>query len=56
LQPHIVKALGTKAGDFPVTEAVSQRTFALPFHNNITQEEVKTVCEELRRILDRLKS
>jgi len=56
LQPHIVQTLGTKPGDFPVTESVSQRTFALPFHNNITQKEVTAVCDELRQILDNLKS
>ena len=54
LQPFIAEKLGHKPGDFPVTDAVSSRTMALPFHNNLSPEEVETVCEELTRCLDRL--
>ncbi len=33
---------------FPVTERVSDRTLALPFHNNLPRGDVQTVCRELR--------
>jgi len=52
LQPFIAKALKHKEGDFPVTDRVSSRTVALPFHNNLTEQEVDLVCQELRDVLD----
>jgi len=56
LQPYITEQLGTKQGDFPVTERISQRTIALPFCNNLTQQEVETVCATLKTALNKLKS
>jgi perosamine synthetase len=52
LQPFMVQQFGYKSGDFPLTESVSQRTIALPFHNNLSAEEVKLVCRELKACLD----
>lgn len=37
--------------ELPVTEHVSERTLALPFHNRLTSEEVVTVCRALREAL-----
>lgn len=54
LQPFLAKELGHKSGDFPVTDRVSARTIALPFHNNLTHQEVDWVCSELQTILDEL--
>lgn len=54
LQPFMIEQFGYKSGDFPQTESVSQRTVALPFHNNLTAEEVKLVCRELKTCLDTL--
>jgi len=54
LQPFIAEKYGCKKGDFPVTEAVSERTIALPFHNNLTKEEVDTVCKALKNCLDKI--
>jgi perosamine synthetase len=54
LQPFMVKEFGFKEGDFPITESVGQRTIALPFHNNLSAEEVKLVCRELKASLDTL--
>jgi len=54
LQPFIADEFGYKNGDFPVTEAVSERTIALPFYNNLSREEVKTVCENLKDVLDKV--
>ena len=53
LQPFMVERFGYKKGDFPVTESVSERTIALPFYNNLTQDEVAIVCKTLKDILDK---
>ncbi len=53
LQPFMVERFGYKQGDFPVTEAVSGRTIALPFHNNLTKDETAIVCKTLKKILDK---
>jgi perosamine synthetase len=55
LQPFMVERFGYKPGDFPVTEFVADRTIALPFYNNLSRQEVVTVCNELRRAVDRLR-
>ncbi len=52
LQPFIAKQFGYKQGDFPITEAVSQRTIALPFYNNLKHEQVEIVCNTLKNILN----
>lgn len=54
LQPFMVERFGYKAGDFPIAEAMSERTLALPFYNNLTQAEVGIVCQTLRRCLDKI--
>jgi perosamine synthetase len=52
LQPFMAKQFSYKKGDFPVTESVAERTIALPFYNNLTKDEVATVCKTLKQILD----
>jgi perosamine synthetase len=47
LQPYIAKLLGTERGLLPVTESIAGRTLALPFHNNMTVEDVELVVEAL---------
>lgn len=54
LQPFIAEEYGYKDGDFPVTDAVSRRTIALPFFNLLSDEDIQTVCAALKRCLDRL--
>jgi perosamine synthetase len=51
LQPFYRDLLGTKEGDFPVTESVAARTIALPFFNRMTENEVQTVVEALRDLV-----
>jgi len=51
LQPFYKKMFGYKEGDFPVTEKVSKRTIALPFYNNLKEEEINYVCENLKEII-----
>jgi len=52
LQPFMVETFGYKQGDFPITETVSKSTIALPFHNNLTKDEVAIVCKTLKEVLD----
>lgn len=51
LQPFYVERFGYKPGDFPVCEELSARTIALPFHHELTEEDVETVCTELQKLL-----
>lgn len=53
LQPFIRESLGTRPGQFPITEAVSDRTLALPFFPQMTEEEVRVVAETLQAIRPR---
>jgi len=52
LQPFIAERYGLRRGDFPITESVSGRTIALPFHNHLTEQDVALVCGVLRAVLD----
>jgi len=51
LQPFYKKMFGYREVDFPVTEKVSKRTIALPFYNNLKEEEIDYVCENLKKII-----
>ena len=51
LQPFYVSEHGYRQGDFPVTEALAARTIALPFHHQVTADDVDRVCTELQRLL-----
>jgi len=53
LQPFIAKRFGYEQGDFPVTEAVCKSTMALPFYNNLSKDEVASVCKALKEILNK---
>jgi len=46
LFPHL-RELGYREGQFPVAEAASARSLALPFFPQMTDNEVERVCEEL---------
>ncbi len=50
-QPFITDLLGTREGDFPVTERVSARTIALPFFSGLTAQQVETVAQALRKAI-----
>jgi perosamine synthetase len=50
LQPYMRK-YGYKKGDFPVCEAVSDSTLALPFYTGIKEKTVDQICDKLRKIL-----
>jgi perosamine synthetase len=53
LQPYIREALGTHEGQFAVTEQVCDRTIALPFYSQMTQQDVHRVGDALRSSLGR---
>ncbi|HEC03172.1 MAG TPA: DegT/DnrJ/EryC1/StrS family aminotransferase [Phycisphaerales bacterium] len=51
LQPFIAEQFGFRRGDFPIAEAASERTIALPFYNNLPELQVTAVCETLKELL-----
>ncbi len=55
LQPFYRERFGYKAGDYPITESVAQRTIALPFHNRLDATQVELVSLALRIMIDREK-
>jgi perosamine synthetase len=53
LQPFYRELLGTRPGQFPIAESVSQRTIALPFYGDMTDREVDLVCQALEILIKR---
>lgn len=51
LQPFYREKFEYKPGDFPHCEALAERTMALPFHHELTEQDVDTVSRELRSLL-----
>jgi perosamine synthetase len=51
LQPFYRRMFGFKEGDFPVTELAGRTSIAIPFHNNLTREEVEYVAQVLEEAL-----
>ncbi|MDX2131932.1 MAG: DegT/DnrJ/EryC1/StrS family aminotransferase [Planctomycetota bacterium] len=47
LQPFYREQFGLREGMFPIAESVSQRTIALPFHNDLTPTEIDHVVKAL---------
>lgn len=47
LQPFYREMFGYRRGDFPVTEFVADRSIALPFHNNLAEEQISRVTATL---------
>lgn len=51
LQPFYQELFGYKPGDFPVTESVAARTIALPFYNNLSEEQIDYIVTTLKAVL-----
>lgn len=51
LQPFYKKTFGYKRGMFPVAENIASRTLALPFFNNLKEEEIDFVVKSLKEII-----
>lgn len=54
LQPFYAERFGFRKGMFPVTEAASARTIALPFFSQLAESDVARVVAALREAIDRL--
>ena len=53
LQPFVMEMLGTKPGQFPITERIAARTIALPFFANLSEGQVGRVRDALADALRR---
>lgn len=51
LQPFYKNKFGYKEGYFPIAEDISKRTLALPFFNNLTEQQIDFVVKNLKEIL-----
>ncbi len=51
LQPFYQKLFWYKKGDFPITEAIAQRTIALPFYGQMAKKQVKYIVQTLTKII-----
>ena len=55
LQKFYRERFGYKPGAFPITEQVAEETMALPFHSNLSGDEVEYVCGQLEEVLPQCK-
>lgn len=55
LQPFYVEMYGYKKGSFPITEMVAQYTIALPFYNNLKEEEIDYICDTIKKVIREFK-
>ena len=46
------KHLGYKQGDFPVSEAASERVFSLPMHPYLSDQEIISITDSIKRAID----
>lgn len=51
LQPYYRDCHGHGPGEYPVTEAISSSTIALPFFPEMTQDQVERVCTTLASVI-----
>jgi dTDP-4-amino-4,6-dideoxygalactose transaminase len=51
LQPYMVEKFGYREGDFPVTEDLGRRGLAIPFSGVMTEAQVETVCDEIKKVI-----
>lgn len=54
LEPFYAETLGFKSGDFPVTEKTGGLTIALPFYNNLMEQEINYIGDNLNNILKKI--
>jgi dTDP-4-amino-4,6-dideoxygalactose transaminase len=53
LQPLYRERFGFREGDFPITERVAASTLALPFHSNLSSDQVEYVVTSLQSAIMR---
>jgi len=54
LQPFYRRAYHYQRGDYPLTEAVADRTVALPFYNKLSRSQIEYVVVNLKKFLKQL--
>jgi perosamine synthetase len=54
LQPYYRERFGYERGDFPVCERTADRTLALPFHPQLTPNDIRRVASALKDLLPTL--
>lgn len=54
LQPYYQERFGWRRGDLPNTELAGDTFLALPFSSVMQEQQVETVCAEIRRYLEQL--
>ena len=52
LQPYLQKLLKHQQGDFPVTEDVADRSFAIPFHHQLTLKDQQRVVQTMGKFIN----
>lgn len=52
LQPFMVKLFNFKAGDFPVAEAISSETLALPLYIGLTRKDIEYIAGQIKRVIN----
>lgn len=53
LQPFYREKFGYSPGDFPISESVSTRTIALPFYNDLSEQDIDFVARTLQLMIER---
>jgi perosamine synthetase len=48
LQPYFQEKFGYREGDFPIAERVAETTLALPFHSNMSEDNIADVAKHLK--------
>jgi perosamine synthetase len=54
LQPLYRKAFGYKEGDYPVSEMIYEQTIALPFFNDLEEQEIDYIIESIKMLMKEL--
>ncbi len=54
LQPFYERQFGFKSGLLPITEDIGSRSIALPFYNNLIEDDQNYIAESLKQIIESL--
>lgn len=52
VEPSFIEACGTTPGDLPHSQALADRTLALPLHEGLVDDDLDRIATELRAVLD----
>lgn len=51
IQPYIKEMMGVEGEDYPITYDIGNRSIALPFYNNLKEEEIDYVVEKIKEAI-----